>query len=210
MSTLDELRAKYKIAPTQYAHIVEMYLLSKIPASHRGAQANLTRLMMQKHRADNEHDRRYYWWRMLVKQRLLKKHRDAMVQMDADERIEKLDETVRNVEEGYEVLLKAFEEKAEGKKERKKSKEGKKKQKNKEKGKDKEKEKEKEVEDEEGEGEAENGLAGKDKDKDKERLKRKYIVIDDSDDEEEKAPKLVKTPRSEKRARTRVGGGVVE
>ena len=118
-----------------------------------------------------------------MKQRLLKKHRDVMVQMDADERVEKLDETVRNVEEGYEVLLKAFAEREE-RRERKRAK-GEKKRK----------------------AEEENGQAGKDKD----RSKRKYILIEDSDVEE--TPKSVKSAKSEKSeqpAKNRVDGGVVE
>lgn len=46
---------------------------------------------------------------MLVKQRLYKRHRDLLIQLDRAERLEKLEETVGNVEEGYDGLLKAFE-----------------------------------------------------------------------------------------------------
>ncbi|WEW57073.1 histone acetyltransferase 1 [Emydomyces testavorans] len=110
IDTLRELREKYKIAPIQFAHLVEMYLLSLIPMSHRGSHnVNLARLRIQKSRASNEHDRRYYWWRMLVKQRLYKRHRDTLIQIDQAERVDKLEETLHNVEEGYENLLKAFE-----------------------------------------------------------------------------------------------------
>ncbi|EFQ99462.1 histone acetyltransferase type B catalytic subunit [Nannizzia gypsea CBS 118893] len=113
--TLDDLRQEFKIAPTQFAHLVEMYLLSQVPESHRGAEnVNMTRLTTQKSRMQNEHDRRYYWWRMLVKQRLYKRHRDMLIQIDKDERVVKLDETLQNVEEGYDVLLKAFDERPSG------------------------------------------------------------------------------------------------
>ncbi|KAK2745720.1 histone acetyltransferase 1, partial [Myotisia sp. PD_48] len=124
--TLDELRHKFKIAPTQFAHLMEMYLLGQIPEAHRGSgNVNMTRLLIQKSRAPDENDRRYYWWRMLVKQRLYKRHRDMLIQIERSERAIKLDETLENVEEGYEALLKVFEkqesksskEKAEGKKE---------------------------------------------------------------------------------------------
>ncbi|PGG99646.1 histone acetyltransferase 1 [Blastomyces parvus] len=123
-STLHNLRIQYKLAPVQFAHIVEMYLLSQIPASHRGSGMHMgaggtgagsthtARLLVQKWRAPNEHDRRYYWWRMLVKQRLYKRHRDLLIQLDRDERLGKLEETVGNVEEGYDGLLKAFEKRA--------------------------------------------------------------------------------------------------
>ncbi|PGH09031.1 hypothetical protein AJ79_05760 [Helicocarpus griseus UAMH5409] len=108
--TLQNLRTHYKIAPVQFAHLVEMHLLSQIPESHRGtANTNIARLLVQKWRAPNEHDRRYYWWRMLVKQRLYKHHRDLLVQLEKGERVEKLEETLGNVEEGYDSLLKALE-----------------------------------------------------------------------------------------------------
>ncbi|EDN07376.1 hypothetical protein I7I51_03356 [Histoplasma capsulatum] len=120
-ATLHALRIQYKLAPVQFAHIVEMYLLSQIPTSHRGSGVGMgageaaptttpmARLLVQKWRAPNEDDRRYYWWRMLVKQRLYKRHRDLLIQLDRAERLEKLEETVGNVEEGYDGLLKAFE-----------------------------------------------------------------------------------------------------
>lgn len=108
--TLTEIRAQYKIAPTQFAHILEMFLLSTIPAKHRNVGGtNLARLLIKKHNADDENDRRYYWWRMLVKQRLYKRSRDILIQLDLSDRYAKLDETLVNVEEGYEALLKVFE-----------------------------------------------------------------------------------------------------
>lgn len=110
-ATLRNLRSTFKIAPTQFAHLCEMYLLSRIPETHRGKNANMARLLVQKWKAPNEHDKRYYWWRMLVKQRLYKRNRDILIQLDQHERMEKLDETVQNVEEGYERLLKAFDAK---------------------------------------------------------------------------------------------------
>lgn len=71
----------------------------------------MARLLIKKHNADNEHDRRYYWWRMLVKQRLYKRSRDILIQLELPDRIQKLEETLANVEEGYELLLKGFEKK---------------------------------------------------------------------------------------------------
>jgi histone acetyltransferase 1 len=112
--TLQEIRSLYKIAPTQFAHILEMFLLSRIPLRNRAAGgANMARLLIKKHNADNEDDRRYYWWRMLVKQRLYKRSRDVLIQLELSERIQKLDETLTNVEEGYESLLKAFDNREE-------------------------------------------------------------------------------------------------
>ncbi|KAJ5113738.1 hypothetical protein N7456_002272 [Penicillium angulare] len=109
--TLVEIRKSFKIESTQFAHILEMFLLSRIPKSHRLAGGtNLARLLIKKHKADNENDRRYYWWRMLTKQRLYKKHKELLDELELLDRVEKLDDTVRNVEEGYEMTLEAFEE----------------------------------------------------------------------------------------------------
>lgn len=107
--TLHEIRSKYKIAPTQFAHILEAFLLSRIPFKQRAARnANMARLLIKKHNAEDENDRRYYWWRMLVKQRLYKRSRDVLIQLELNERVQKLDETLANVEEGYEKLLERF------------------------------------------------------------------------------------------------------
>jgi histone acetyltransferase 1 len=104
------VRTAFKIEATQFAHILEMYLLSQIPKSHRLAGGtNLARLLIKKSKADDPDDRRYYWWRMLTKQRLYKKHRELLDELDLTDRVEKLDDTVRNVEEGYEITLEALE-----------------------------------------------------------------------------------------------------
>ncbi|KAJ5702962.1 Acyl-CoA N-acyltransferase [Penicillium malachiteum] len=107
---LRTIRKDFKIESTQFAHILEMYLLSQIPKSHRLAGGtNLARLLIKKHKAEDENDRRYYWWRMLTKQRLFKKHRELLTELELLDRVEKLDDTVRNVEEGYEITLEALE-----------------------------------------------------------------------------------------------------
>ncbi|KAJ5565623.1 hypothetical protein N7535_007261 [Penicillium sp. DV-2018c] len=107
---LDDIRKSFKIEPTQFAHVLEMYLLGQIPKSHRLAGGtNLARLLIKKYKADNEDDRRYYWWRMLTKQRLFKKHKELLTELELLDRVEKLDATVQNVEEGYEIRLEALE-----------------------------------------------------------------------------------------------------
>lgn len=105
-----DIRASFKIESTQFAHILEMFLLSQIPKSHRLAGGtNLARLLIKKYKADDANDRRYYWWRMLTKQRLYKKHKELLNELELMDRVEKLDDTVQNVEEGYEITLKALE-----------------------------------------------------------------------------------------------------
>lgn len=108
--TLAEIRTTFKIESTQFAHILEMYLLSQIPKSHRLAGGtNVARLLIKKYKAENENDRRYYWWRVLTKQRLFKKHRELLTELEVLDRAEKLDATVQNVEEGYEITLDGLE-----------------------------------------------------------------------------------------------------
>lgn len=107
---LSDIRASFKIEATQFAHILEMFLLSQIPKSHRLAGgANLARLLIKKYKADDPNDRRYYWWRMLTKQRLYQKHKQLLDELELLDRVEKLDDTVQNVEEGYEITLSALE-----------------------------------------------------------------------------------------------------
>ncbi|KAL2014419.1 hypothetical protein VTN00DRAFT_1944 [Thermoascus crustaceus] len=160
---LHDIRTQFKIAPTQYAHILEMYLLSRIPFKNRiRGGANVSRLVIKKYNADDPNDRRYYWWRMLVKQRLYKRSRDMLIQLEPSERIEKLDETLANVEEGYENMLKVFSEREEEM--RAKNEQA-----------DLEAREEAEVE--QGPGE---GTLGRDQ-----RVKRKYTVMEEDEDLEE-------------------------
>lgn len=51
---------------------------------------------------------------MLVKQRLYKRSRDILIQLELQDRIQKLDETVTNVEEGYDQLLTVFDAREKG------------------------------------------------------------------------------------------------
>lgn len=107
---LFDIRTSFKIEATQFAHILEMYLLGTIPKSHRQAGGtNIARLLIKKYKAEDENDRRYYWWRMLTKQRLYKKHKELLNELELMDRVEKLDDTVQNVEEGYEITLGALE-----------------------------------------------------------------------------------------------------
>lgn len=107
---LADIQKSFKIESTQFAHILEMYLLGQIPKTHRLAGGtNLARLLIKKYKAENEEDRRYYWWRMLTKQRLFKKHKELLSELELLDRVEKLDATVQNVEEGYELTLDALE-----------------------------------------------------------------------------------------------------
>ncbi|KAL8832039.1 MAG: hypothetical protein Q9170_005036, partial [Blastenia crenularia] len=99
---LSSLRQKNKLAPRQFARVVEMELLSRLPLSVRqSGTARLTR----KARAEGEAERMWYYWRLLVKQRIYRKNKDVLMQMERVERVEKVEETVGEQVGDYERLL---------------------------------------------------------------------------------------------------------
>lgn len=103
---LETLRRKNKLAPRQFYRLVELHLLSLIPAYKR--QSGVVRLT-QRGKTKDDDDRAYYYWRLLVKQRVYKKNRDVLMQLDRSERIEKVEQTVGEVAGDYERLLRGIE-----------------------------------------------------------------------------------------------------
>ena len=106
MPLLEKLRKKNKIAPRQFARLVELYLLTKIAPHNR--QAGTSRLT-QRARATDPNDRAFYYWRLLVKQRVYKKNKDVLIQLDQSERKDKVEQTVGEVVGDYERLLRGME-----------------------------------------------------------------------------------------------------
>lgn len=109
LTTLHAIRTRNKIAPRQFARLVEMYTLSLIPFSHRSSGgANLTKVKIQKHMNKDAVDRMYYWWRILLKQRIYRKNKDALVQLDFEEKYSAIEDSARGQEDEYEGLLMLF------------------------------------------------------------------------------------------------------
>lgn len=109
VDTLRSIRSSTKIAPRQFSRQLEIFLLSLIPFTHRAAGgANLTKLLIQKSKTADPHDKAYYWWRLILKQRIFKKNRDILLQVEGDERHARLDEAARAQEDEYEKLLLLF------------------------------------------------------------------------------------------------------
>lgn len=102
---LESLRRENKLAPRQFARLVEMYLLSRIPPETR--QRGTARLTQRGKSTDSD-DRAYYYWRLLVKQRVYKQNRDLLAQLERIERIDKVEQTVGEVVGDYERLLQAL------------------------------------------------------------------------------------------------------
>lgn len=106
---LDALRHKSKIVPRQFNRMLELHHFCSIPVNNR-SRARLTR----KEKASNENDRRYYFWRLALKDRIYRQNADTLDQLeDPSERVEKLEQAVDGQQQ-------EFEEREEGLERRKK------------------------------------------------------------------------------------------
>ncbi|EGX96865.1 histone acetyltransferase type b catalytic subunit, putative [Cordyceps militaris CM01] len=100
---LEAIRAKVKIAPRQFARVLEMHVMSQLPDSVR-PRIDPDEKVPSKTATDRHLER---LWQLLVKQRLYRHNRDILAQIDLPERIEKLGETLLGVELEYARLLSA-------------------------------------------------------------------------------------------------------
>jgi histone acetyltransferase 1 len=104
---LENLRHETKIVTRQFYRMVELHLLSTIPASNR-SRARITR----KAKSSNENDRKYYFWRLALKHRIYSQNADALDQMEVSEKVERLEDAVDNQQEEYEERLEGIEKRA--------------------------------------------------------------------------------------------------
>ena len=103
---LKDIRIDRKIAARQFARQVEMFLLANIPQPRRASGGqSMTTLKVQGARATNEDQRKYYWWRILLKQRILKKNKDVLVQLPMEDRLSHIEDSARGQEDEYEGML---------------------------------------------------------------------------------------------------------
>jgi histone acetyltransferase 1 len=100
----DTIRRAVKIAPRQFARVVEMHLMSRLADSVRPG-IDLEEEKKIKPKATKAEKHEYNLWKLLVKSRLYRQHKDILGQLDVAERIEKLEETVSSVEFEYVRLL---------------------------------------------------------------------------------------------------------
>ncbi|GAM87263.1 hypothetical protein ANO11243_052850 [Dothideomycetidae sp. 11243] len=101
------LAQESKIQTRQLSRLIEMQLLSTIPRLHRSA-SRITR----RDRATNAYDRAYYFWRLLVKERLYQHNRDTLIQLEPQDRIEKVEQAAESVRSDYERLIDTAERRA--------------------------------------------------------------------------------------------------
>jgi histone acetyltransferase 1 len=100
----ESLREQYKLQARQFARLVEIQALSQIPLTNR-SKARITR----KEKSTNKHDKDYFFWRLYTKQRLYVFNRDQISQLEASERVEKLEAALDSVVEGYQEILERIE-----------------------------------------------------------------------------------------------------
>jgi len=114
----DAVRAKAKITPRQFARLVEMHLMSQLPETVRPGigveEDNARGKGKAKVKMPTPEDKHAYrLWRLLVKKRLYKHNKDALSELDVEDRVQKLDDTVSSVEFDYARLLVKAEDQAE-------------------------------------------------------------------------------------------------
>lgn len=103
----DAVRASAKMAPRQFARVLEMQLMSRLPEAVRPgfAPESEGKGKGKKAAPSKEETHEYRLWKLLLKKRIYKHNRDALGELEVPERIAKLDETVSSVEFDYARLL---------------------------------------------------------------------------------------------------------
>lgn len=109
ISGTDEILRQSKIDSRQFGRLVEMQTLSHIPANNRSRNR-----ITKKERSTNEHDKEYYFWRLYAKHRLYIFNRDPLMQLDLEERPEKVESALDSVLEGYVSMLEKVEAREQG------------------------------------------------------------------------------------------------
>jgi histone acetyltransferase 1 len=99
-SAAETVRKRYKIAPRQFARVLEMHLMSRLAESVRpGFELKSDVGVAPK----DKHEHRL--WHLIVKQRIYRQNKDTLGQLEIRDRITKLDETASSVEFDYARLL---------------------------------------------------------------------------------------------------------
>lgn len=92
----DKIRRQAKMDKRQFGRLVEMHTLSFIPPLHRSKNR-----ITKKENSTNPNDKAYFLWRLYAKHRIYVHNRDQLLQLDAEERPEKVEGALDAVLEGY-------------------------------------------------------------------------------------------------------------
>lgn len=95
------LRRQVKIAPRQFARVLEMHLMSQLPDPVRPCMS----VEKPRSKSSRAQEHEYALWRLLVKTRVYRHNKDLLGQLDLAERIDKLDQTLDSVAFDYARLL---------------------------------------------------------------------------------------------------------
>ncbi|KAK4106824.1 histone acetyltransferase type B [Parathielavia hyrcaniae] len=106
----EAVRAKAKMAPRQFARVLEMHLMSQLADAVRPGIVSPEEEEGQEKpaaakRPTKVQEHEYRLWRLMLKKRLYRHNRDALGELEIPDRIAKLDETVSSVEFDYARLL---------------------------------------------------------------------------------------------------------
>lgn len=101
---LEALRTKYKIASRQFNRLIELTCFFKLPDSVRPT-LDIDAAGSKTKKSTKAEDHEYNLWKLLTKSRIYAQNREILSQLEPDERIAKLDETLFAVELEYALLL---------------------------------------------------------------------------------------------------------
>jgi histone acetyltransferase 1 len=110
---LEKIRTSMKIAPRQFARLVELQLLSRIPSNIRQSLLVERPTSTVPDLKTKQHE--YRLWKLWTKSRLYRHNKDTLIQLDRVERIDKLDEALGSVEADYARLLRALHQRQDSK-----------------------------------------------------------------------------------------------
>lgn len=105
---LEALRTKYKIASRQFNRLIELNCFFKLPDSVRPTVV-IDTVDSKTKKSTKAEDHEYDLWKLLAKTRIYAQNREVLSQLELDERIAKLEETVFSVELEYASLQARFE-----------------------------------------------------------------------------------------------------
>lgn len=109
-TALESFHLTTKIAPRQFARLLEMHLLSRIPLAFRQTLTYVKKTGTPEQQKAWTHE--YRVWGLLVKQRLYRHNKDQLAQLDRGDRIERLEQAFGGVEADYARLLREWEKRS--------------------------------------------------------------------------------------------------
>ncbi|ORY15185.1 acyl-CoA N-acyltransferase [Clohesyomyces aquaticus] len=105
---LTALRHEAKMVPRQFNRMVELHLFSTLPVGNRNT-ARITR----KEKSSSENDRKFYFWRLALKDRIYRQNADQLNEVeDIEERIASVEGAVNNQQEEYSERLEGIQKRA--------------------------------------------------------------------------------------------------